>query len=383
MARRYNVISGDSHLEISPARWTDRVPTEWRERAPKLVKLASGGDGWIIENRPPYVLGLAITGKPYPEHRLNGITYEGSPGAGTPEQRLREQDQDGVDAEIMFTSVVSPRMWRALPDEGYKTLVRSYNEFLGDEYCAVAPARLLAMGVVPTTGVDDAIAEMEYCKRAGLRGVALSAFPSGKTFPTADDDRFWKAALDVPMPITVHVGFGGEGPVFRYQREPKEVPAFGNDPVGQLTRFQGSSTRNIIQLAFAGVLDRFPALRIYFAETMVGWLPYSLEQVDDIYERSRYWAESYYGLEPLARTPSDYIRKHAVWGFLRDPAGVRFRHEYGVENAIWGNDFPHSAGDWPNSQKVIDEMFASVPETERHAMLAGNAVSFFGLDNEV
>lgn len=382
MARRYQVISGDSHMEISPERWTPRVPAAWRERAPKLVKLSSGGDGWIIESRTPYVLGLAVTGKPYQEHRLNGITYEGSPGAGSPEQRVREQDTDGIDAEVIFTSVVNPRMWRALPDDGYKALVRSYNEFLGEEYCAAAPDRLLAMGVIPTTGVDDAIGELEYCKRMGLKGVSLAAFPSGKTFPTPDDDRFWKEALDLPMPIAIHVGMGGEGPIFRYKREPSDVPAFGNDPVGQLTRFQGNSTRNIIQLAYAGVLDRFPRLRVYFAETMIGWLPYSLEQIDDIYERSRYWAETYYGLEPLPRLPSDYIRKHAAWGFLRDPFGVEMRHRIGIRNAIWGNDFPHSAGDWPNSRKVIEETFAGVPEEERYAMLAGNAVEFFGLDNE-
>jgi len=383
MGRRYNVISGDSHIEISPERWTPRVPGIWRDRAPKLVTLPSGGDGWVIENRAPYVLGLAVTGKPYQEHRLNGIRYEGSPGAGSSEQRLKEQDIDGVDAEVMFTSVVAPRMWRALPDEGYKVLVRAYNEWLADEYCAAAPDRLLAMGVIPVTGVDDAIAEMEYCKRMGLRGVSLAAFPSGKTFPTPEDDQFWQAAVDMPMPIAIHVGMGGDGPVFRYKRTPSDVPAFGADPVDQLTRFQGNSLRNIMQLAYGGVLDRFPRLRIYFAETMVGWLPYSLEQVDDIYERSRYWAETYFGLEPLPRLPSDYIRKHAVWGFLRDRAGVRFRHEYGVENAIWGSDFPHSAGDWPNSRRVIDEIFEGVQEDERYAMLGGNAVDFFGLDNEV
>ena len=70
VAHRYNVISADSHLEVAPTRWTPRVPEKWRERAPRLVTLAGGGDGVLIENRPPYVLGLAVTGKPYQEQDL-------------------------------------------------------------------------------------------------------------------------------------------------------------------------------------------------------------------------------------------------------------------------------------------------------------------------
>ena len=383
MAHRYNIVSADSHLEVAPTRWTPRVPSKWRDRAPRLVTLAGGGDGVLIEDRPPYVLGLAVTGKPYQEHRLNGLHYEGSPGTGTPERRVAEQDQDGIDAEVLFTSVSAPGLWRALPDEGYLACIRAYNEFLSEEYCAAAPDRLFAMGVIPVTGVDDAIRELEYCKKSGLKGVALQSFPSGKTFPTPDDDRFWKAALDMPMPLTIHVGFlGREGPVFRYQKEPSEA-GFGSDPVRLLTRFQGGSGQVLIQLMFSGLFERFPNLKLYFAETMVGWIPYTLEQVDDIYERSRYWAEREYGLEPLARPPSDYLLKQAVWGFLHDPFGVRMRHTYGVQNALWGSDFPHSAGNFPHSRDIIDEMFADVPDDERYAMVAGNAANFFGLDNEI
>ncbi|MGH7831684.1 MAG: amidohydrolase family protein, partial [Candidatus Binatia bacterium] len=68
MERNYRIISADSHLEISPELWTGRVPAKYRDRAPRLVKLTTGGDGVIVENRPLYVVGLAITGRPYEEH---------------------------------------------------------------------------------------------------------------------------------------------------------------------------------------------------------------------------------------------------------------------------------------------------------------------------
>src|SRR5712691_1329897 len=104
MASKYRLFSADSHLEISPERWTHRIPAQYRDRAPRLVKLANGGDGIIIEGRPLYVVGLAIAGKPYERHELRGVSYAGSEGAGTPEQRLKEQDQDSVEGEILYTS---------------------------------------------------------------------------------------------------------------------------------------------------------------------------------------------------------------------------------------------------------------------------------------
>jgi len=382
MARQYAMISADSHLEIAPERWTGRVPEKWRDRAPRLVKLPSGGDGVVVENRPLYVLGLAITGRPYQEHQLYGLQYEGNFGAGSPEHRLEEQDRDGVDAEVLFTSAGNGGFWRGIKnDEAYAAVVHAYNEFLADEYCAPDRERLLAMGIIPNTSIDVSVAELGYCARAGLKGVALNGFPSGKSFPTPEDDRFWAASLELNMPLTVHVSFvQQDGPVFRYVRVPTEEVAFGADPVANLTRFGGGIARNAIQLVMAGVFDRFPTLRVYWAETQIGWLPHFLPQTDDNYERMRYWAEREFDLKYLPRQVSSYLRDNCVWGFLKDSFGVRARYEIGVGSVMWGSDFPHSAGDWPHSRELISEMFAGVPDGERSQMIAGNAVEFFHLD---
>ncbi len=382
MASKYRIFSADSHLEISPDRWTPRVPAKYRDRAPRMVKLPDGGDGIIIEGRDVYVLGLAITGKPYEEHKLFGLTYQGSPGAGSPEERIHEQDQDGVDGEVLFTSAGNLSFWRGIKnDEAYRAVVHAYNEFLAEEYCAVDRDRLLAMAVIPSSGVDDAIAEMEYCARAGLKGIALNSFPSGKGFPTPEDDRFWAAVIDIGIPLTVHVGFlGREGPTFKYPRTPGEV-AFGGDPIRVLTRFGGSSGLNAIQLILSGVFERFPKLKIFWAETQMGWLPYFYEQLDDVYKRSRFWIARDFGIEPLKRKPSEYIREHCWWGFIYDPIGLRLRHDINIDRIMWGNDFPHSAGDWPHSRQVIKEMFKGIPEDEQYKLLVSNAVEFFHLEN--
>jgi predicted TIM-barrel fold metal-dependent hydrolase len=386
MARSYKMISGDSHLDIVPERWRDRVPERWRDRAPRLIQLPNGNDAFIVEGRPPHSPGLQITGTgtDYASHDTKGISYVG-PGTGTPEKRLEEQTQDGVDAEIMYTHPSYLNSWRGIRDnEPYLACIHAYNEWLVEEYCAVAPDRLIAMGLIPDTGIDDAIAELEYCAKAGFKGVCIYKFPNGKGFPKAEDDRFWAAALDLNMPVTQHTNggttrFQKDGPVFDYGDSGADaVP--GRDPLSLMMRFSGDMPMAPLQMAYAGVFDRFPKLKIYWGESQAGWLPYSFHQIDDNYERNRYWAERLHGLKPMKRKPSEYLRDQNLWGFMKDAYAVSVRHEIGVDSLVWGSDFAHATGDWPESLKMINETFVGVPDDERYKMLAGNAIDFFHLD---
>ena len=104
---KYRCISADSHLEIRPDRYAKRVPAKYRDRAPKVITLEDGTLAVLQEGQPLERLISNIScGLPYEERRpfdpLPGQNYETSPGTGSPEQRLREQDKDGVDAEVLF-----------------------------------------------------------------------------------------------------------------------------------------------------------------------------------------------------------------------------------------------------------------------------------------
>ena len=98
-ARTYQCISGDSHLEVDSKRWIHRVPEKFRDRAPRLIRTATGGDAWLIEGEiarevPSDLYG----GKGRDNWTPFGQTYEGTPGTGSPQQRMQEQDRDGIDA---------------------------------------------------------------------------------------------------------------------------------------------------------------------------------------------------------------------------------------------------------------------------------------------
>jgi hypothetical protein len=89
--------------------------------------------------------------------------------------------------------------------------------------------------------------------------------------------------------------------------------------------------------------------------------------------------ERYFGLKPLAKEPSQYLREHCYWGFIYDPIGLRLRYEIGVDKIMWGNDFPHSAGDWPNSRRIIGDLLSAVPDDEKIKILTSNVADYFHL----
>ncbi len=392
---KYRCISADGHLEVRPDRYTQRVPAKYRDHAPQVITLQDGTLAVLQEGKPiERLISNIACGRPYEERRpfdpLPGENYENSPGTGSPEQRLKEQDMDGVDAEVLFAGNVGPNYWRGIKnDDAFRAMFRAYNDWLAEEYCAVNPDRLIGVGVIPMTHINDTLAELEHCKKLGIKAIALNAFPAGKRFPTPEDDRFWAAAVDMQMPVTVHVAFGfpqrgappPPAPSFDYARKP-EPEAAVPDMVDRFNKYGFRGSIQITQLIWAGVFDRFPKLGVYIAEVQIGWIPNWLAQLDHEYGRQRYWVERVYGLPQLAKFPSEYAREHAYWGFNRNPAGVRIaRREMGVDKVMWASDFPHLESDWPNSKRVLEESFVGVPEDEQYKMTVGNAIEFFHLDN--
>jgi predicted TIM-barrel fold metal-dependent hydrolase len=390
--RLYRYISADSHLEIDSKHWLGRVPQKYREWAPRLVRQPDGSDAWTIGDKivRPAAAADLYGGKGRDQYVPFNGRYEGTPGTGSAEQRVREQDQDGIDAEVLFPSQQGgPKFWRSIDDnDAYKAIVRAYNSWLAEEYCAVAPDRLIGVGILPLgCGLAEVIEELEFSAAAGFKTVLLQGFPRGKAYPSDEDDRFWSRALELSMPVSVHVDLDrtGErkGPLFKYPHEPDEVMnKLTHDLVDQVSRFgpaRGNGAVAAVQWVLSGLFDRFPTLRIFFAENQIGWIPFFLQGADVRYDRHHRWAERLLGLKPLKRPPSEYIREHLLWGFQFDRVGVELRHKINVDRLMWGSDFPHQESDWPESLKIIDKNFAGVPAEEKHKMVCGNAVDFFRL----
>jgi predicted TIM-barrel fold metal-dependent hydrolase len=381
--RKYEVVSTDSHLEVPPYMWEPYVDADFREFVPKVVKLPTGGDAWLMPGKSqPVPLGLNFSaGRGFENLKPSGISYdEDLVGAGDATQRLAEMDQDGVDAELLFPAVSGQRTLdaAAIPGEAYVALARGYNDWLSQEYTAADRDRLWGLAILPCSTVDDAIAELErVAGMPGIRGVVLHQWPNGKPHPVPDeDDRFWKRAVELNVPLTAHVILGGG-----LEAETKAMAEAAASGVSLLnfapmTRMLSKTAAHgapVIQFIQSGTLDRFPELQIFFAETQIGWIPEFKEDADENWRRHRYWS----GADEWAHEPSWYIDHHFHWGFQIDRFGVKVRHDIGIDNIQWSTDFPHVQCDWPNSRQIIEDQFADVPEDERRKILCDNALNYF------
>ena len=146
MSRDYRLMSSDGHLEVPPEHWVHRVPEKYRDRAPRTITMPDGGDGLLIEGQPlreANFLDLRA-GRAPGQWQQFGLRVEGAAGVGPPEQRVREQDQDGLDAEVLFTAMVAgPALWRNIShDEVYKSMIRVYNDWLHN-FCKADQRRLI------------------------------------------------------------------------------------------------------------------------------------------------------------------------------------------------------------------------------------------------
>jgi hypothetical protein len=83
---------------------------------------------------------------------------------------------------------------------------------------------------------------------------------------------------------------------------------------------------------------------------------------------------------PMKMTLTEYIERHFLFGIVRDPLALKYRDDLPVHNLMWGSDFPHSVGTYPESRKWLDITFAGVPPELRHEILVENPARFFHLD---
>src|SRR5437763_11572468 len=145
MSRDYRYISADSHLEVPPDRWAHRVPEKYREYAPHRVTLANGGDAFRIGDSGRLQRGgmNLFSGSTPEEFFPVGVKWAECPGTGPAEQRLTEQDRDGIDAEVLYPGPGSRGLLTVVKEnDAYRALLRAYNDWLADEYCSAAPDRL-------------------------------------------------------------------------------------------------------------------------------------------------------------------------------------------------------------------------------------------------
>ena len=211
----YGLISADSHVFEPADLFEKRLPAHLRGRAPQ-VRESNGGSAWFVEDVMPVPFpASAVTGSGYrardltdPDRPVN--IDELMPALYDPAERIRAQDADSVDAEVLYAS---PHLWDAIKQVEDAELrlecARAYNDWIS-EFCSYDPSRLIGVGKLPSSGIEDAQKELvRIVGDPAPRGAVIDAWPSGSKGPSdAALDPIWDVANEAGVPISLHYGLG-------------------------------------------------------------------------------------------------------------------------------------------------------------------------------
>ncbi len=373
----YPIIDCDAHVNEPPDLWLERLPSKWKDRAPQ-VRHDDNGDLWIFDGgREKWPVGLtAVAGLSYFDYKPMGITYASMrPGSFDTRARLDDMDADGIYAQILYPSVTLRGARIYSQDRNLQVAcVRAYNEWLL-EFCEDSGGRLIGQAILPTTNLEDAIAELEWALENGHRGCVISSFPNGSLDPKPEDDKFWALAEEAGVPIAVHIGSFVRGSLAG-RRESWSSLAFVG--MAALTKAGGQTLPVVCDILFSGIFQRFQRLQIVLVESNIGWIPTLLEQSDDMFRRYRWYTGA---ANEQKEMPSDIFFRNFWASFMVDTVGMDLRHRINVDHMMWSTDYPHSGSDWPDSRVTIERVFRDVPVDEVKKMLHTNCKSLYGLDH--
>jgi predicted TIM-barrel fold metal-dependent hydrolase len=374
----YPIVDADAHVNEPPELWQSRVPAKWRARAPKLLHTEQG-DVWSFDDgkrlRP---LGLTATaGLSFLQFAPAGLRYaEIRPGSFDTRARLADMDVDGIFAQVLYPSVtLAGAAVYASERELQRVCVRAYNEWLG-EFCEGSGGRLVPQAIVPTTGVKDALEELDWAAAHGHRGAVISAFPNGTLEPAPEDEPFWSRAEELELPIAVHIG----------SFTPASTTGGGRTVDMQSLAFLGRAGASkagghtlpvVSELLFAGIFEKHARLRCVLVEANIGWIPTLLEQVDDMFLRYRFFTKA---VESMKTMPSKLFHRSFWATFMIDTVGIELRHRMNIDHLMYSTDYPHTGCDWPNTRTTIERVFRGVPKEQVKKMLCDNAAALYKLE---
>jgi len=301
--------------------------------------------------------------------------------------RTEDQNSQGVVGEVVFPNTVPPFFRKSIvtaqppKPEDYESClagIRAHNRWLAD-FCAEDPVRRAGVGLILPNDLDEAIKDIEFIARAGLRGgVLLPLIPPdcGWLKPLYDPawDRVFAAIQDHDLVMNQHSGQGS--------------PDYGKGPVAEalwiseVTFYCQAGYRHLIM---SGAFEKFPRLKYILTESGCAWVPAMLNSLDRIHRGIQAGAigeMNYQDMQwVLKETPSFYAARNCFYGAsfpsVDDLNGIE---RIGVDKVLWGNDYPHYEGTFPYNLESLRLTFSGLSEPVRRKVLGENAAALYKFD---
>jgi predicted TIM-barrel fold metal-dependent hydrolase len=300
--------------------------------------------------------------------------------------RVEKLDGEGVAVEVLFPDadvlgtgrVASSPFGSGLASgrDNEPELVlagaRAHNRWLAD-FCAEEPERRIGVAVVPiTVDIDLAVAEIRAVRDLGLRAVMIpTRWFDAPAYHDPVYEPVWATLAELGMVLHTHSGAGPAD----YDVGPGFIAIYA-------TEAYWWAARPLWVLLWSGVFERHPTLRYSIAENGAWWVPDLIRKMDEKYHGGHNTKKMGNAFrEQLSMPPSAYLDRNISLGVSTPQfEDIDRRHQIGIGNFLWGNDFPHPEGTFPYTRERVRLSFKDVPVEETRRMLGLNAVDVYGID---
>ena len=336
MLNGYKIIDADSHVIEPQAMWFKYLEPEFKDFAP---------------SRDMKIKGESITEKISQQVRQEGNRQmmQAHPHAYlnhyNAESHVQSMVQMGVDLAFVYPTY---GLWLFaidnLPSEVIGAFTRAYNTWLFEEYCSYAPDRLNGVGAMNLHDPEEMVKELYRIANWGWKAVFLRPNPvKGRILSDPSYEPFWTECEALGMAVGIHEGTHSRLSTVGADRFNSRFALHAcSHPMEQMMA--------LLALIEGGVLERHPQLKFGFLESGCGWLPYWLWRLDEEYE-NLYWEVK----DNVRMKPSEYFRRQCFISVEpSEPYLAEVIAHIGVDNLIFGSDYPHMDHQPDVVKKVVE-----------------------------
>lgn len=376
------LISADTHVGET-AELRDRLPEEFRDKMPLIVP-TEGEDLTYYSGDKIVVLPEAKIGA-----RERELEFRDDPSLGTSlERRLRDMARESVDAQVVFPNIALDCGGGAAPKAYNQALSLAYNDFVHEAF-APERQRFKPAGMLALDDIDEAVAEAKRCIERGFATLFLPCVVPWQPYRLEVYEPLWSLVAESGIPLSFHVfsgnlALGGEFADVADLSDERLAAAkkhglhrrYGSKEQLETVVGMAAGMAPILELTGSGVLERHPELRFVITESECGWLAWALQAMDQMQDRRGLYQDR------LPLRASDYFRRQGHVTITDDVVALSNVEFTGSDCLLWGNDYPHDEGTWPNSRANIDEIKKRLSPEQAQRVLCGNAADLYGFDLE-
>ena len=296
--------------------------------------------------------------------RWQGPPFPSERASIDPHARVKDMDIEGVDVDMILPSGGLPAFC-SLDDVALEqAMYQAYHRYLKD-FCAPYPDRLTAVMLVSARDAAASVAEIRRCGDEDWPVAVLPIVPPAMSLDDPDWEPIWAAAQEHDLTVLIHT-FTQSVPY-----PPGTWDNWDNVFLQRAASHVWNAQRNMAAVIGAGVLDRYPELRLASLECGHGWLAFWAARLDELAEMSRH------ALPALKQKPSEYIRGPRYFQSIQLHEGERSLRQalevLGDDTLMFATDYPHSESWFPKSVEAVLG-WTAIPETARRKLLWENAV---------